>query len=213
MEGLIVGIVLFLAAFIAATVLQMHYKYRYSKNSVLFVTVFLFCIGGASWFLNFVPSITLITSLVFMASLYVVCIQLLVLFWKPMRNLYGAETIPNAYQDIIDATFAGQVVKVCEIALQDMAAWLIVGGLLATTHSLVYSMILFTSIVFILHVPGLWMFGQVYGSYFLILVSTVAFLVPLFYRIDRIGFIYLYALHLSGYIALYFFMGFLGKRS
>ena len=211
MYGLIIGIILFLSASLVATLLQMRYQYSYTKNPVLFVSLFLICIGGACLFLKYIPPLSLIAGLIGIASMYVFGIPLLAKCWKPMQYLYGAETEPAAYQGIIHPEFSGQIVKVCEVALQDMAAWLIVGGLLAVSQSLFDTMLLFTSIVFVLHVPGLWMFGRVYGTYFLVLVTAVAFLVPLLYLVDTVGFVYLYAMHLSGYVSMYISMGLLGS--
>jgi len=214
MHGLIIGIALFVSAALIATLLQMRYRYNYAKNPIVFVCLFLVCIGGTFWFLNYLPPVLLVVSVGLIASLYVAGIPLFAKFWKPMQCLYGAETIPLAYREgIIRPGLTEQIVKVTEIALQDMAAWLIVGGLLTISHSILYSMLLFTGIVFALHIPGLWMFGRVYGMYFLVLVTAVAFLVPLLYQVDTLGFLYVYSLHLGGYVAMYIFMGLLGKRS
>lgn len=64
----------------------------------------------------------------------------------------------------------------------------------------------------ILHLPGLWVFGRIYGWYFLIMSTALAFLVPLFYMLGIQGFLYLYALHLSGYVIMYILMGYLGMK-
>lgn len=213
MYGLIIGIVLFVSAALIATLLQMRYQYNYAKNPIVFICLFLFCIGGSFWFLNYFPPLFFVVSVGCIASLYAAGIPLLAKFWKPMQRLYGAETIPPAYrQGIIHPGLTEQTVKVTEVALQDMATWLIVGGLLAVSHSVYSTMLLFTGIVFVLHIPGLWMFGRVYGMYFLLLVTAVAFLVPSLYQINGVGFLYLYMMHLGGYILMYLFMGLLGKR-
>ena len=211
MHGLITGIMLFTSAALVATSLQVRYRLSYAKNPLLFLSLFLVCISVSCWTLNYVPSLLLMTSLIFLASMYVFGMLLLANFWKPMQRLYGAGTVPAAYQEIIHPKLSGQVVKVVEIALQDMSAWLIVGGLFTISHSVFYSMLVFTTIVFLLHIPGLWMFGRVYGTYFLVLVTMVALCVPLLYQASEVGFVYLYALHLCGYIAMYLFMALLGS--
>jgi hypothetical protein len=214
MELVIAGLGLFLSAALTATLLQVRFQYNYAKNPIAFISLFLVCIVGSFWFLNYFPPVFLVVSIGCVAGLYVAGIPLLAKFWKPMQHLCGAETVPLAYrQGLIRPGLTEQLVKVTEIALQDMAAWIIVGGLIIVLNSVSFSMFVFAGIVFVLHIPGLWMFGRVYGMYFLVLSTVVAFIVPWLYQIEGLGFVYLYTMHLSGYVAMYIFMGFLGKRS
>jgi hypothetical protein len=216
MHGLILGIVLFLLASSLATMLQTRLLYSYAKHPFLFAGLFVAFLSGTLWSLDYMPAPLLVSGLVVLALVYIGTISLLVKYWRPMNNLYGVDTVPPAYQGLIQPECSGQVVKVFELVLQDTAAWLIVGGLLSLSHSLLLAAVLFTGIVFLLHIPGLWLFGRVYGAYFLVLVTLVAFLVPLLYQIDQYGFLYLYTLHIGGYITMYLLMGSLGsiqKRS
>jgi hypothetical protein len=213
MHGLILGILLFLTASSLATFLQTRLGYSYTKHPVLFSGLFVAFLVGTLWSLDYVPPPLLVLGVSLLAAAYIVTITLLTKYWSPMRNLYGASSVPAAYRSLIQPELSGQLVKVSELLLQDTAAWLIVGGLLAVSHGMFVTALLFTGIVFILHIPGLWLFGWVYGSYFLILVTLVACLVPLLYQIDEYGFLYLYSLHLSGYVILYLVMGLLGSQT
>jgi hypothetical protein len=211
MIGLITGVGLFVSAAIIANYFQTFLKYSYESKPVIFLSLFCTSLIGA-WFI--IPEILSLLQNVYIlitAIVYIVTILFLVQYWKPMQKLYCAHTVPVEYGGIIQPKPAGQIVKTVEIILQDVSAWLIVGGLLALFSSFNDVVLIFTIIVFLLHVPGLWLFGRVYGSYFLVMSTALAFLVPFLYLLGTVGFLYLYALHLSGYILMYILMGTLGK--
>lgn len=210
MIGLTVGIVLFVSAALIANILQSIFRYSYTACPVLFVGLFGVFLYGALWTVGYVPPFILLVGVIAVAISYIVMIQYLVLYWKPMKKLFGSDTVPVVYSGIIAPQLTGQVVKVGEVVLQDVAAWLIVGGLFMLVDSIPTVTSIFTIIVFLLHIPGVWVFGKVYGVYFLVMSTALAFLVPLLYQVDTFGFLYFYALHLAGYVFMYMLMGLIG---
>jgi len=147
---------------------------------------------------------------ILMGLLYVVLMSLLRhLTW--IEYMFGGATIPKPYRDeIIRPKLNGDIVKVAEIILQDVAAWLTSIGLFLVFHNLLLVLVTFTAIVFFLHLPGLWIFGKVYGIYFLVTSTLLAFSVPLLLPFGSIGFICLVSLHLTAYILMYILMGYFG---
>jgi hypothetical protein len=213
MTLIMTGIALFVTAAVIANILQSYFKYRYETTPLIFIAIFLTPLGIASLFITQVSLLLLHFQIVIIAVLYITTIILLARFWQPMQNLYGSHTVPAGYKGLIKPKLSGQVVKMFEVALQDTSAWLIVGGLFLLPLSFIEVAVIFTVIVTILHVPGLWVFGKVYGGYFLIMSTALAFLVPLFYTIGLQGFLYLFALHLGGYVIMYMLMGYWGKNN
>ncbi len=212
MPLIITGIVIFVTAATIANILQSYLKYRYETHSLIFIGIFLTCLAGGAFFVSQIALLLLNIPIFIIATLYIAIIISLVRFWQPMQKLYGSQTVPPEYVGLINPKPYGQVVKVFEIMLQDISAWLIVGGLFLLPLSFIEVAFVFTVIVAILHIPGLWIFGKVYGAYFLVTSTTLAFLVPFFYHTGTQGFIHLYALHLGGYVTMYILMGYLGMR-
>lgn len=174
------GIILFATAAIIANILQSYFNYRYESKPLIFIGIFLACLGTASIFVTQIPLLLLNFQIVIIAVLYIIIIILLARFWQPMQNLYGSHTVPAGYKGLIKPKLSGQFVKVFEIALQDTSAWLIVGGLFLLPLSFTEVAVVFTVIVTILHIPGVWVFGKVYGWYFLIMSTALAFYSPVF---------------------------------
>ncbi len=127
--------------------------------------------------------------------------------------MFGSKSLPVTYRkEIIRPTLNGDITKVTEVILQDVAAWLTVIGLSSLFHSVSLVLVIFTGIVFFLHLPGLWIFGKIYGTYFLVSSTVLAFSVPLLLPFGSNGFVYLVSLHLTVYILMYLLMGYLGRR-
>lgn len=207
MTELVVGITLFCVTAIIANILQSCFRYRYESNPFIFLGLFSLGLIAVSLYVPEMARLIANMYVLLVASLYVFVIICLVYYWRPMQNLYAANYVPVAYEGLIKPKPIGQIVKAVEIVLQDVAAWLIVGGLLTLSISFLETTLIFTAIVMTLHIPGIWVFGKIYGWYFLILSTILAFLVPLLYVVGPQGFIYVLALHLSGYVFMYIMMG------
>ena len=212
MALIVTGIIIFVTAATIANILQSYLYFKYESHPLIYIALFLGCLGGGVLYAPQILLLVLNVSVFIIAILYILIIIFLARFWQPMQKLYGSQTVSPGYEGLINPKFYGQVVKVFEIVLQDISAWLIVSGLFMLPLSFIEVAVVFTAIVATLHVPSLWVFGKVYGSYFLILSTGLAFLVPFFYQIGTQGFIYLYALHLGGYVTMYIVMGCLGMR-
>lgn len=131
------GIILFAIAAILANILQSNFNYRYESKPLIFIGTFLACLGTASFFVTQIPLLLLNFQIVIIAVLYIATIILLARFWQPMQSLYGSHTVPVGYKGLIKPKLSGQFVKVFEIALQDISAWLIVGGLFLLQFSFI----------------------------------------------------------------------------
>lgn len=212
MFELVVGLTLFVMVAIIATILQVGVGYSYSRNPLLFSALYLVAIGLAAGVIGYSFDLPFLLVLIGIAGIYIVTISGLVRYWSPMQQLHAAHTIPSTYQGMVAPKLTGQFTKVVEVTLQDSSAWLIASGLLIISGSLTVSVLLFTLISFVTHIPGLWLFGKVYGSYFLIMVTLCAFLVPFLVSYGAVGYTILYTIHLSGYVLMYLFFGYWGTR-
>lgn len=213
MDSLLAGSSLFIIASITATILQNRSDWTYSKNPIRFSVLFLVLLSAVAFVFKYKPSISIAISITILALLYILLVRCMVSYWKPMNSLHAAASVPKPYVGLVKPEFSGQFVKVVELLLQDVAAWLIVTGLFSVFFELDMVVFIFTLIVFLLHIPAPKLFGKVYGTYFLILSTTLAFLVPLLYQYGEVGFTALYLTHISGYILMYLLFGWWGRKS
>lgn len=129
MPLIIASIFLFISAAVIANILQSILKYRYESKPLIFIALFLVCIGSVSFFVNIVPTLLLQLPVLLIALMYIIIIICLAKYGQSMQSLYGAKSVSDGYEGLIRPKLQGQVVKVFEIVLQDISAWLIVGGL------------------------------------------------------------------------------------
>lgn len=210
MELLISGFGLFVLAAAVANTLQVRYKFTYERNSILFICLYLFFLGGMAWYWQYLPDLFIVSVIIFLATFYCVTVSLLKKYWSSMQSLYGASTVPDAYYGLTHPRLRAQVVKVTEILLQDIAAWLIIAGLVVFLMP-VLTYLTFTIIVLIMHLPAPRLFGKVFGAYFLVVSVGLSAIVPFLFSLGETGFLLLYSLHLSGYVAMYVLFGTWGK--
>lgn len=211
MGVLISGIGLFVIASVIANLLQIRFRFTYESNPVVFVGLFVGLLTVTALYWQYFPALSVAGVLLILAISYCVIVMLLKGYWQPMQSLYGAASLPSAYHGLIRPRVSGQVVKVAELLLQDTAAWLVVMGLVLVSKTPIVPYVLFTIIVFLVHIPAPRLFGPVYGTYFLLASVALASVVPFLFSFGKIGFSLLYALHLSTYIAMYVLFGILGK--
>ena len=121
-------------------------------------------------------------------------------------DIYGYDTIPEDTKQVLDLNIRTALSKICEITLQQMCALLIVVGLAMLGVSLFWMSILFTLVVFILHIPTPKWFGKIYGNYFLWASTLFAPFIPYLILTFPGGFYLSLSLHIFMYIVLYSFV-------
>lgn len=187
------------------------YSATYDSNPFLYFLLFTGLIIGTQ---SLYPILTLEMSIwVFCIGLIYVCVMAVLRKSGCIRIMFGADTLPLVHKGIATPTLPGDSVKVVEVLLQDIAAWLTVLGLLIYFDNLYFVIVVFTLVSCLLHIPGLFMFGKVYGSFFLISATFLAFTVPLFMSLGTDGLLYVFGLHLTTYISMYVIMGLFGNRT
>jgi hypothetical protein len=199
MPSIISGVALFIV------VVGLLLKYRqwsnrsYSSHPGLFTLWYIGWIIVCVLILKFPWLIICIASIV--ALLYLAFLGV----WKSVSSgtLKYVESIPGPFKELSQPTVWSAVPKTLEIFIQDVAAWLIVGGLCMYFTQWWMVAILFSSVVYALHIPGIKMFGPVYGRYFLYTSTTFAFVVPLVYQFGYLGFCFVYGVHIFGYVVMY----------
>ncbi len=193
-----IGVLLFLGVCGLVNIYKQKSHHSYSSHPWLFTTWYLTWLGIIVLIL--LPPIWLICALVIQVSLYLVFLSL----WKRLSSgcLKHSYTVPSAFQEMTKPSVLSGIPKALEVSIQDLAAWLIVGSLLSYFTSVLVVALIFSTVVFLLHLPGVKMFGSVYGSYFLCMSTTFAFAVPLLYQFGYIGFCILFGLHLLCYVAM-----------
>jgi len=210
MWPLTLGIGLFVTTVILVTGIKKFYSVTYDSNPFVYIVLFVSLIAGTQLLY---PVVTLEHSFwLFCIGLAYVFVMLIFRYSGYIRSMYEAGTLPLVHRGIAKPTLVGDIVKVIEVLLQDIAAWLTVLGLLLLFDNRHLVIGIFTLLAFLLHVPGITMFGRVYGLYFLCLATLLAFTVPVFMMFGEIGFLYVFVLHLTTYLLMYLIMGYFGKK-
>jgi hypothetical protein len=210
MPAIIYGVRLFVTSLGGANVAQSFSVWRYHTHPHIFSAWYLFFIYGALVFLAWPFSSLLVLVMVIEWVVYIGSIYLLnQTRW--FDRMFKVDSLPEAFKDVAHPVVMTAAVKVLEVALQDMIAIVIAQGLLEYTGSLFISSLLFTSIVFLVHVPSLWLYGRWYGSYFLFLASLLASSVVFLVAYSATGFAIIVGIHLSCYFALYLISGLLAR--
>lgn len=210
MLPIILGLSLFIVAVIITTTIKNIFKITYPTHPFIFCSLFV----GLMIIIQVIHQVFNVTIVIFsiiIGLVYVGCMSF-VRSSGLLKNVFGSSSLPEVHKEIAHPKLTGDVVKVFEVLLQDMSAWLTVFGLFSIVSDMYTVMILFTSLVFLLHLPGLRIFGKVYGTYFLLSSTLLAFSVPVLFSLDTIGFLVVFSLHLSCYVVMYVLLGFLGGR-
>jgi hypothetical protein len=210
MFPLLLGLSLFVVAVIITTALKNFYKIIYPTHPLVFSSLFIGLMVTVQ-FIHPVFNLTILVYSIFIGLIYLALMSLLRISGL-LDIMFGTDSLPGVHKEITQPKIAGDLVKVVEVLLQDMSAWLIVLGLFELFSNLYVVIATFTVLVSCLHLPGLSMFGKVYGSYFLAASTLLAFSVPLLFSLGTIGFLIIFSLHLFSYIGMYILMGFFGSR-
>ena len=118
---------------------------------------------------------------------------------------YGYETIPDNCKSILHLDARQALTKIFEILFQQICALLIILGLSELGFSVGWISVIFTIVVFALHIPSPKWFGKIYGNYFLWMSALLAPLIPWLILTFPMGFYMSASLHIFMYITLYSF--------
>ena len=210
MAPFLLGIGLFGLATIFTLTLKKVSHLTYNSNPFIFGCLFSFLLAVVHYIYPLF-SYKEFLSAILVGLCYVVLMSLLQRF-NYLTSLFGAETLPEIDRGIIKPQRSGDIVKVIEVFLQDVSAWLTVLGLLYIFQNIYVVVIIFTLVVFLFHLPGIFIFGKVYGTYFLVTSTLLAFVVPLFVQLGTISLLFVFGIHLCMYLLMYVFMSWLGRR-
>jgi hypothetical protein len=202
MPAIIYGIRLFAVSLGGANVSQSVFSWRYHSHPHIFAPWYLVALYGALVYLAWPFSLTLALIMAGQGLAYVIAIYILNhASWFDV--MYKVDSLPVAFKDVAHPTVRTAIVKILEVALQDMIAIIIVQGLLEYTGSFYLAALLFSVVVFLVHVPSIWLYGRFYGGYFLLLSTLLASSVVLLVSYSAMGFAGVIAIHLISYLALY----------
>ncbi len=114
--------------------------------------------------------------------------------------------IPPTAQIELCPTAAGQTVKITEICFQQLCALMILSGLLALGLGLLAMTVLFTVIVFVIHIPSWWLFGRLFGGFFIWSSTGLATVYPTLMVYTSYSFTYMLMIHVAVYILWYSYL-------
>jgi DNA-binding cell septation regulator SpoVG len=210
MPAIIYGIRLFVMSLGGANTAQSLLSWRYHTHPHIFSGWYCIFIYSALLFLAWPYSNLLVGVMIIEWLVYVSCIYILNRAgW--FNVMFKVDSLPAAFKDVAHPIVTTAIVKVLEVILQDMIAIVIAQGLLQYTGSLLMSSLIFTTIVFLVHVPSIWLYGVWYGTYFLLLASILASSVVFLVAYSATGFVIIVGIHLVCYLALYLLSGFLAR--
>lgn len=122
---------------------------------------------------------------------------------RPIGDFQHVFQVPKEYGAMLYVSAQNGWVKVWEILMQQMMAYMIVVGLQMLHLPLVLISGLFALIVWLLHVPGLRLFGPVFGNFFLWASTLVSCLYPFVIQHSAWGWGCMIIIHVSAYILWY----------
>ncbi len=106
---------------------------------------------------------------------------LFALWWQhtlPVGDYAAAFEIPADFTHLLTMSPASAVVKVMEILCQQLCALMVINGLHLYEWSLPFITIVFVSVVWAVHLPGISFFGVWLGRFFLWSSTLLAFVYP-----------------------------------
>ncbi len=179
-------------------------KYPYDEKWYLFIPILLFSSVVLLLIYDIpvsAPTATVAISLIFLISVY---LGLSYVWYKTLVALgvYGIETIPVENQNIVRVKPLADATKLVEILFQDVVALATVLTLTQITADNTLAILILTVIVFIVHIPGIKLFGRIFGTFWLFASTALA---PIAYYLLSFeqGLYYLFILHSSTYLLLY----------
>ena len=189
-----------------ANVLQYFFAITYQKHWWLFLFLF---VGIA------VPGIYFTTSLQDSAALHSTTGMLFgsgagflyvafLTWWGrsfSIDDMYRVDSIPTPYRQLLKPNLYSALVKLSEIAIQDLVLLVIVLSLNQMT-SYLYASLAFSLIVFLVHIPSPMVLGKLYGSILMVLATLGALVVPYVIGELTLGIYYVFACHLAVYMLL-----------
>jgi len=181
-------------------------QFTYSKHFLLFSTLYTSSIFIVFWF---VPELLQYANQWLGIVLFSTAALLFIYFnflWGKhvdITTCYKYQEIPNHFKSILCLDARRGFAKVFEILLQQVCALFIIMGLIEIGLSVITTVLLFTGVVFALHITTPKWFGTVYGNYFLWVGTILAPLEVYFILEYSIGFYIASILHMAMYIVMY----------
>ena len=207
MWDILIGALIFsIVLTVANHIFRKKYHFTYSEHFLFFTSLYLVA--------SFIPLIWwpgLSTYVNFNTYTYIFIFTLLTYisfeYWwgryVDVATVFGYETIPQHYRQIVHLTHRSAISKAAEIFMQQVCALLLFVGALKLGLSELYVYVVFTILAFILHIPAPRWFGKIYGSYFMWMATLLAPLEIYLLLEFESGFYLATSLHLFMYLVLY----------
>ncbi|MCB9815734.1 hypothetical protein H6785_04120 [Candidatus Nomurabacteria bacterium] len=205
MNLLIIGIVIFSIILGPIRIIQKYNKLTYTENTFSFLTLFVIGICSLLFIAepNIYPylhtdyiSIAFLTGFLYLTFSY---------FWSSkfvLEKHYKYETVPEVHHEMLSSGPRYTSVKFLEVLFQDVVALVMVLGLYEMQFSIISISILFSTLVFILHIGTPFIFGKYYGNYFLFSGTMIAFAIPWLLLNATAGLYVLISVHLMVYVLM-----------
>ena len=202
-----VGIFLVAAAMVNIVFINW-FRYSYAKNYIFFTALYVL----------FTTVLLLTTDLfepILTLSNGFLCVAMLVAYPffgyyfdknKPRGTFVHLFKIPKEQKAMLAVTTSSCFVKVWEILIQQLVAYLVVTGLLLFEFPLWLCAIVFASIVCLVHYPGLRLFGSVFGKFFLWASTIISFFYPFLMQYPEYGWGIMVVIHTTAYVIWYTFV-------
>ena len=177
--------------------MQRRYTYTYNSHWWLYVPVL---VAAGSLVVLMLPELmpyiadkTGVFLLLSMLTVYFLVEFSRSVIWSA-KNYYKNTSLPTTYQGLLQPKISGSITKVADIFFQDVTALAII-ILLLSSLSLTMTTLVFVLVVFTIHIPGLLLFGRVYGGVFLVFSTGFAFFIPYLIQSVSFGWHIMYIVH------------------
>jgi hypothetical protein len=122
---------------------------------------------------------------------------------RPVGDLTAQFKIPFGQEAMLEASAGSCFVKVWEIVLQQLIAYVIFLGLTMLQMPLIAISLIFAAIVCIVHYPGLRIFGPVFGGFYFAASTVISFAYPFIVQNPEWGWGVMVFIHTAVYAVWY----------
>jgi hypothetical protein len=202
MSEIIAVIFCFLLVSAVANICQKHFGYSYERHWPLHIALILGGIAAIHLYTSVLSTSYLIHPKgmvlgIIAASIFMLA-ELLRGKYIDANQYWGVQALGGAYTGLLAPRLSGVSVKIIEIFFQDIVLLSISLGLLET-HSILFSSFCVVLVVFLVHLPGIYFLGRVYGVIFTVLATLFAVAVPTLVSSTSGAFYLIFSVHMLMY--------------
>jgi len=200
MQSVVIAYLIITCSFLYTMILQRYGK-TYSKNTLLFVWVYIFSILILVASIGFEPLRSWFTLYGFV--LFSTASILFLLACLRHKQLY-AQTIPRIQisHDLYNPDIKYGLVKILDVFFQNLIILITVETLIGANFSYFETGLILSTILFLFHLPAPYMYDRLFGYSFLFLPSIFAFTAPFLIDTYSFGIHVIFAFQLFIYILI-----------